>query len=97
MGLAALCFIARLWRARSVDVLAWVAAHSRASVLAGYGQAAAKLGLDYGGDADAVAARVMAWLGGTSADSTTKWVSPRSMPITCSVAGLLACGMELPG
>ena len=47
-------------------MLAWVAAHSRASVLAGYGQAAAKLGLDYGGDAEAAAARVLAWLAGTS-------------------------------
>ena len=55
-----------LWRSRSVDALAWIAAHSRVSVLSGYAQAAAKLGLDYGGDAEAVAARVVAWLGGTS-------------------------------
>jgi hypothetical protein len=55
-----------LQRSRSVDVLIWVSAHSRASVLAGYEQAAAKLGLDYGADAEAVAARVMAWMGGTS-------------------------------
>lgn len=60
------CLAHSLWRSRSVDVLAWVAAHSRASVLAGYGQAAAELGLDYGGDAEAVAARVLAWLGRTS-------------------------------
>jgi len=55
-----------LWRSRSVDVLAWVAAASRASVLSGYVQAAAELGLDHGGDAEAVAARLVAWLGGTS-------------------------------
>ena len=55
-----------LWRSRAVDLLAWVAATSRASVLAGYGQAAAKLGLDHGGDAEAVAARFLAWLDGTS-------------------------------
>jgi hypothetical protein len=32
------CLAHSLWRARSVEVLAWVAAHSRASVLAGYGR-----------------------------------------------------------
>jgi hypothetical protein len=60
------CLAHSLWRARSVEVLAWIAAHSRASVLAGYGQGAAELGLDYGGDAEAAAARVLAWLSGTS-------------------------------
>jgi hypothetical protein len=49
-----------------VDLLAWVAATSRASVLSGYGQAAAKLGLDHADDAEAVAARFLAWLEGTS-------------------------------
>jgi hypothetical protein len=55
-----------LWRSRVVDLLAWIAATSRASVLSGYAQAAAKLGLDHAGDAESVAARVVAWLGGTS-------------------------------
>src|ERR1039458_10027527 len=55
-----------LWRSRGVDLLAWVAATSRASVLSGYGQAAAKLGLDHADDAEAVAARFLAWLEGTS-------------------------------
>ena len=55
-----------LWRSRAVDLLAWVSATSRASVLSGYGQAAAKLGLDHAGDAESVAARVVAWLGGAS-------------------------------
>jgi hypothetical protein len=55
-----------LWRSRVVDLLAWVDATSRASVLSGYGQAAAKLGLDHAGDAEAVAARFLAWLVGTS-------------------------------
>ena len=41
-------------------------AGSRASVLSGYRQAAAELGLDHGGDAEAVAARFLAWLDGTS-------------------------------
>ena len=55
-----------LWRSRTVGLLAWVTATSRASVLAGYGQAAAQLGLDHAGDAEAVAARFAAWLEGTS-------------------------------
>jgi tetratricopeptide (TPR) repeat protein len=54
------------WQSRDVDLLAWVDAGSRASVLSGYGHAATKLGLDHGGDAEAVAARFMAWLEGTS-------------------------------
>ena len=60
------CYLAgSLWRSRSVDLLAWVAATSRASVLSGYVQAAAELGLDHGGDAESVAARFLAWLAGT--------------------------------
>lgn len=56
-----------LWRSRTVELLAWVTATSRASVLSAYGQAAAELGLDHGGDdAGAVAARFAAWLDGTS-------------------------------
>ena len=55
-----------LWQSRDVDLLAWVDAASRASVLSGYGQAAAKLGLDHGGDAETVAARFLAWLEGSS-------------------------------
>jgi len=54
-----------LWRSRTVDLLAWVTATSRASVLSGYLQAATELGLDYQGDAESVAARFVAWLGGT--------------------------------
>jgi tetratricopeptide (TPR) repeat protein len=55
-----------LWRSRDVGLLGWVNASSRASVLSGYLQVAADLGLDYGGDAEAVAARLLAWLDGTS-------------------------------
>ena len=55
-----------LWQSRDVGLLAWVDAASQASVLSGYGQAAAKLGLDHAGDAEAVAARFVAWLEGTS-------------------------------
>jgi tetratricopeptide (TPR) repeat protein len=55
-----------LWQSREVGLLAWVDATSRASLLSSYGQAAAAVGLDHGGDAEAVAARFLAWLEGTS-------------------------------
>jgi Tetratricopeptide repeat len=55
-----------LWRSCDVALLGWVNASSRASILSGYLQVAADLGLDYGGDAEAVAARLLAWLDGTS-------------------------------
>ena len=53
------------WCSGGVEVLAWVAAESWASVLSGYGEAAARLGLDQSGDGEAVAARFAAWLGST--------------------------------
>ncbi len=55
-----------LWQSRGVDLVAWVTATSRASVLSGYRQAAAELRLDHGRDAEAVAARFIAWLEGTA-------------------------------
>jgi tetratricopeptide (TPR) repeat protein len=51
-----------LWRAGAVDLLAWVDASSRASVLAGFLQAAVRLGLDFGDRAEVAAVRVGAWL-----------------------------------
>jgi tetratricopeptide (TPR) repeat protein len=55
-----------LWQSRTIDLLAWVTATSRASVLSGYAQAAAELGLDHERDAEVVAARFLAWLDGTA-------------------------------
>jgi hypothetical protein len=55
-----------LWRSRTVDLLVWVSATSRAAILSGYMQAAAKLGLDQMADAEGVAARLLAWLAGTA-------------------------------
>jgi hypothetical protein len=55
-----------MWEARGVDFVAWVNAASRASVLSGYAEAAACLGLDNGGGAESVAARVAGWLAGTA-------------------------------
>jgi Tetratricopeptide repeat len=54
-----------LRRAGAVDVVAWVTATSRMSVLEGYAQAAAVLGLGHADDAGLSAARFAAWLAGT--------------------------------
>jgi tetratricopeptide (TPR) repeat protein len=50
----------------AVDLVAWVTASDRASLLSGYMEAAAAVGLDGGGDAEAVAARFASWLATTS-------------------------------
>ena len=55
-----------VWQSRAVDLLAWVTATSRASILSGYAQAAAELGLDHERDAESVATRFIAWLDGAT-------------------------------
>jgi tetratricopeptide (TPR) repeat protein len=55
-----------LWHSHAVDVLAWVDASSRASVLAGYRHAAAAAGRDLAGTAEAAAARFVDWLSQTA-------------------------------
>ena len=55
-----------VWQSRTVDLLVWVNAASRASILSGYAQAAAELCLDHERDAEAVAARFLAWLDGAA-------------------------------
>ena len=63
----AVAFAESLWRSRGVDLLVWIAATSRASVLSGYVEAAAvAMGIDPGGDAESIAARFVSWLGETS-------------------------------
>jgi tetratricopeptide (TPR) repeat protein len=59
-------FAESLWRSPGVDVLTWVVATSRASVLAGFVQAAAAMGGGDAGDAETVAARYADWLSKTS-------------------------------
>jgi len=59
-------FAESLWRSPGVDVLTWVVAASRASVLSGFGQASAAMGAGDTGDAETVAARFLDWLGKTS-------------------------------
>jgi len=55
-----------LWRSPGVDVLAWVVASSRASVLSGFVFAATAVGAGDVGDAESVAARFIDWLGQTT-------------------------------
>ena len=55
-----------LWRSPGVDVLTWVVAGSRASLLSGFVQAAVATGGSDAGDAESVAARFVDWLGQTS-------------------------------
>ena len=62
----AVAFAGSLWQSRGVDLLVWVVATSRASVLSGYVAAAAAMGLDPEGDAESIAGRFVGWLGETS-------------------------------
>jgi tetratricopeptide (TPR) repeat protein len=62
----AVYFAESLWRARAVDLLVWVVATSRASVLSGYVQAAAAAGSDDAGKAESVAEQFMSWLSQTT-------------------------------
>jgi tetratricopeptide (TPR) repeat protein len=55
-----------LWRSGRVDLLVWVTATSRASVLSGFAEAAAAAGSDHVGDALSVAASFVGWLRETS-------------------------------
>jgi tetratricopeptide (TPR) repeat protein len=56
-----------LWGSRSVELLIWIVATSRASVLAGYVEAAAAAwGADPADDGESVAARFVGWLAETS-------------------------------
>jgi tetratricopeptide (TPR) repeat protein len=59
-------FAESLWQSRSVELLVWVVATSRASVLSGYVDAAVAMGTNPAGDAESVAARFVSWLGETS-------------------------------
>ena len=55
-----------LWRRGQVKLLAWVDASSRASVLSGYVEAAAAVGIDPAGPAGDVAARFTGWMAQTA-------------------------------
>ena len=62
----AVSFAEGLWQSRGVDLLVWIVATSRASVLSCYVEAAsAAMGPELPGDAESVAARFVGWLGQT--------------------------------
>jgi tetratricopeptide (TPR) repeat protein len=52
-----------LWQARTIDLLIWVTAASRAAILAAYAEATATIGIDSPGNAESAAARLVRWLG----------------------------------
>jgi tetratricopeptide (TPR) repeat protein len=55
-----------LWRSHAVDILIWIEATSRATVLSSYVQASvAATGIEPAGTAESVAARFAGWLGAT--------------------------------
>ena len=63
----AAAFAESLWQSRGLDLLVWIQATSRASVLSGYAAAtAAATGRDQAISCEAVAAQFLSWLGETS-------------------------------
>ena len=67
----AACVAESLGRSHKVEVLIWIVASSRASVLSGYAEAAVDvLGTDPAGDAESVATRFVNWL----AETTRPWL-----------------------
>jgi tetratricopeptide (TPR) repeat protein len=68
---AAADFAETLWESRDIDLLVWVNASSRVSILSAYASAAATaMGTDPAGDAEAVSARFISWL----AETTRPWL-----------------------
>jgi hypothetical protein len=64
-------FAESLWRSGEVELLVWVTATSRASVLSGYVEAAAAaIGTNPARDGESVAARFLSWLG----ETTRPWI-----------------------
>jgi tetratricopeptide (TPR) repeat protein len=55
-----------LWQSGEIDMLIWVSATSRSSVLSAYVEASAATGIAPTGTAESVAARFVSWLGETS-------------------------------
>ena len=63
----AAAFAESLWQSRGLDLLVWIEATSRASVLSGYAAAtAAATGRDQASSCESVAAQFLGWLGETS-------------------------------
>ena len=63
----AAAFAESLWQSGDIDLLVWIEATSRASVLSGYAAAtAAVTGRDQASSCESVAAQFLSWLGETS-------------------------------
>ncbi|MFY9931970.1 MAG: tetratricopeptide repeat protein [Streptosporangiaceae bacterium] len=58
-------FAESLWRSNQIEVLAWIVATDRSSLLSGFVQAASAAGINYAGDAESVSARLIDWLATT--------------------------------
>ena len=75
----AAAFAESLWQSRELDLLVWIQATSRASVLSGYAAAtAAATGRDQASSCESVAAQFLSWLGETSRPG---WSSSMTWPI----------------
>jgi tetratricopeptide (TPR) repeat protein len=58
-------FAGSLWRSGEIQLLAWIVATDRSSLLSGLVQAAADAGIGHVGDAESIAARLADWLART--------------------------------
>jgi hypothetical protein len=58
-------FAESLWRSGEIELLAWIVATDRSSLLSGFVQAALAAGINYAGDAESVSARLIDWLAAT--------------------------------
>ncbi|MGO9500493.1 MAG: tetratricopeptide repeat protein [Streptosporangiaceae bacterium] len=67
----AISYARSAWQSGTVDLLIWIVATSRASVLSGYVEAAVSMmGIDPADEAESVASRFVAWLG----ETTRQWL-----------------------
>jgi tetratricopeptide (TPR) repeat protein len=104
-------FAESLWRSRKLDLLVWIEATSRASVLSGYAVAtAAATGRGHASSCESVAAQFLAWLGETSrswlvvlddlanpADLEGLWPTGPAgrVLVTCTDAAAIPRGMQV--
>jgi tetratricopeptide (TPR) repeat protein len=107
----AAAFAESLWRPRKLDLLVWIEATSRASVLSGYAAAtAAATGRGQASSCESVAAQFLGWLGETSrswlvvlddlanpADLEGLWPAGRAgrVVVTCADAAAIPRGMQV--
>jgi tetratricopeptide (TPR) repeat protein len=107
----AAAFAESLWQSRRLDLLVWIQATSRASMLSGYAAAtAAATGRDQAISCESVAAQFLSWLGETShswlvvlddladpADLDGLWPTGRAgrVLVTCTDAAAVPRGMQV--